>query len=84
MPQKLNVKTDEGDFLAIYVQAIDGNPNAFRVVNENGKHNPSSVEITENRKKEFHFFDGVWIENDVVTTLVILTGEKIINIGNLV
>lgn len=29
MPQKVNVKTDEGDFLAFYVQAIDGNPNAL-------------------------------------------------------
>lgn len=84
MPQKVNVKTDEGDFLAFYVQAIDGKPNAFRVVNEKGEHSPSSVEITENRKKEFHFFDGVWVENDVVTTLVILTGEKKVKIGNLV
>ena len=84
MPQKLNVKTDEGDVLVIYVQAIDGNPNTFRVVNEKGEHNPSSVEIMENRKKECHLFDGVWIDNDVVTTLVILTGEKKIKIGNLV
>lgn len=84
MPRKVNVKTDEGAFLAFYVQAIDGNPNAFRVVNEKGEHSLGSVEITEDLKKEFHFFDGVWVEDEVVTTLVILTGEKKVKIGNLV
>lgn len=84
MTKKVNVKTDEGDFLSFYVQAVDGNPNAFRVVNEKGEHSPSRVEITEDRKKEFYFFDGVWVENDIVTTLVILTGEKKVKIGNLV
>lgn len=84
MPQKVDVKTDEGNFLAFYVQAIDGKPNAFRVVNKKGEHKPSSVKITDNRKEEFYFFDGVWIEDSVVTTLVIPTGEKKIKIGNLV
>jgi len=83
MAYRLTVETTGNVTTSFLVIPIDGSDNAFRLVNSKGENTPGSVEITEGRKKEFQFFDGVWIENGEVTTLVILTKEKNEKIGKL-
>lgn len=56
---------------------------AYELVNNEGDRAPHSLTINKDNKINIILYDGLWVEEKEVTSLVILTGEKLIDMGKL-
>lgn len=80
------IETDDGLSQEVLVKAIvlSKDNHAYALVDKKGALRPANAESKENNVLNIFFFNAIWIEDEHVWTLDILTKEKKLQIGKLI